>query len=48
MKVIVVGAGKVGFYLAKTLLEHGHIPLVVEIDPVHCRQAADELGIPVT
>lgn len=48
MKVIVVGAGKVGFYLAKTLLEHGHTPLVIEQDQAHCRRAADELGIPVT
>jgi len=48
MKVIVVGAGKVGFYLAKTLLEHGHTPLMIEMDPGHCRRAADELGIPVT
>lgn len=48
MKVIVVGAGKVGFYLVKTLLEHGHTPVVVESDPAHCRRTADELGIPVT
>ena len=24
MKVIVVGGGKIGFYLTQTLLEHGH------------------------
>lgn len=48
MKVVVVGAGKVGFYLVKTLLQHGHTPLVIEMDPAHCRRAADELGIPVT
>lgn len=48
MKVIVVGAGKVGFYLAKTLLRHGHEPLVIERDPAGCRRTADELGIPVT
>lgn len=48
LKVIVVGAGKVGFYLAKTLLHHGHTPLVIETDQEHCRRAADELGIPVT
>lgn len=48
MKVIVVGAGKVGFYLAKTLLRHGHEPLVIEQDPAGCRRTADELGIPVT
>ena len=48
MKVVVVGAGKVGFYLAKTLLRHGHQPLVIENDPAGCRRTADELGIPVT
>ena len=48
MVVIVVGAGKVGFYLAKTLLEHGHTPLVIERDENLCRRAADELGITVT
>lgn len=48
MKVVVVGAGKVGFYLVKTLLEHGHTPLVIESDPANCRRTADELGVPVT
>ena len=43
MRVVVMGAGKVGFYLAKTLLEHGHQPLVIERDPERCRWAADEL-----
>lgn len=48
MRVVVVGAGKVGFYLARTLLAHGHTPLVIEEDPDRCRWAADELGVPVT
>lgn len=48
MRVVVVGAGKVGFYLARTLLGHGHVPLVIEEDAQRCRRAADELGIPVT
>ena len=30
MNVIVIGGGKVGFYLCKTLLEHGHQPLIIE------------------
>ena len=30
MNVIVIGGGKVGFYLCKTLLEHGHQPLVFD------------------
>ena len=32
MRVCVVGGGKVGFYLSKTLMEHGHEPIMIEID----------------
>ena len=32
MKVIVVGGGKIGFYLTQTLLEHGHEPVLIEKD----------------
>ncbi|MEG2074565.1 MAG: NAD-binding protein, partial [Angelakisella sp.] len=45
MKVIVVGAGKVGYYLTKTLLEHGHTPVVIEQDREFCARIADELGV---
>lgn len=47
MKVVIVGAGKVGYYLAKTLMEHGHTPVLVESSREMCRQAADTLGIKV-
>ena len=47
MKVIVVGAGKVGFYLAQTLLEHGHDPIIIEIDKTKCKSIANQLDIPV-
>ena len=30
MKVAVVGGGKVGYYLVKTLMEHGHDPMIIE------------------
>ena len=30
MNIIVIGGGKVGFYLCKTLIEHGHQPLIIE------------------
>lgn len=45
MKVIVVGAGKVGYYLTKTLLEHGHTPVVIESDHELCSRIADDLGV---
>lgn len=37
MNVVVVGGGKVGFYLIRALLEHGHQVSVVEKDPARCQ-----------
>ncbi len=45
MKVIVIGAGKVGYYLAKTLKEHGHSPIVIEQNRETCSHISDSLGI---
>lgn len=47
MKVIVIGGGKVGYYLAKTLLEHGHAPTLVEKRRENCAKLANDLDIPV-
>lgn len=47
MKVIVVGAGKVGYYLAKTLKEHGHTPTIIEIDKDCCTNIANELDVSI-
>lgn len=47
MQVCIVGGGKVGFYLAKTLLEHGHEPIVVEPNQEACQRLANSLDIPV-
>lgn len=47
MRVIVVGAGKVGYYLAQTLMEHEHKPYVIEPDKELCRKVANNLDIPV-
>lgn len=46
MYIIVVGGGKVGFYLAKELLEDGHEVLVIEKDEHGPRSAyiAEQLG----
>jgi len=44
MYVVVVGGGKVGYYLAKSLLETGHEVLVIEKDPRKYAALADELG----
>lgn len=47
MKVTVVGGGKVGYYLVKTLIEHGHDPSIVESDKATCHFLANNLDIPI-
>ena len=41
MYMIVVGAGKVGYYLVKTLLAEGHEVLVIERDAKKCERTAE-------
>ena len=47
MKIVVVGGGKVGYYLTKTLLEHGHTPSVIEAKRELCVRLANDMDIPV-
>lgn len=47
MNILIIGGGKVGYYLASTLLEHGHEPTVIEQDKAACTKLANELDIPV-
>jgi trk system potassium uptake protein TrkA len=44
MYVIVVGGGKVGYYLTKTLLAEGHEVAIVEHDEKVCRKLELDLG----
>ncbi len=44
MFVLVVGGGKVGYYLAKELLESGHEVALMEKDASRASQIADEIG----
>jgi trk system potassium uptake protein TrkA len=44
MYVVVVGGGKVGYYLAKELLEAGHELVILEKNTSRARQISDELG----
>ena len=46
MKVAVVGGGKVGYYLVKTLMEHGHDPMIIEKNKETCSYIANDLDIP--
>ena len=44
MFVLVVGGGKVGYYLAKELVESGHEVALMEKDRTRATQIADEIG----
>lgn len=45
MKIIIVGAGKVGFTLAEVLSEEGHNITIIDDDAVAIRRAADALDV---
>lgn len=44
MYIAIVGGGKVGFYLAKELVEANHEVLVIERNPAKCAEIAETLG----
>ena len=44
MYIIVVGGGRVGYYLTKALLDEGHEVLLVEKDATICETVTEELG----
>jgi trk system potassium uptake protein TrkA len=44
MYIIIAGGGKVGYYLAKELLNEGHEVLIIERDKRKVDQIAEELG----
>ena len=44
MYIIVVGGGKVGYYLSKTLISEGHEVLILEKDAKKCEAITEELG----
>lgn len=47
MKVIVIGGGKVGFYLAKTLKQRRHEVTVIEKDLELCNKIAQQIDVDV-
>lgn len=47
MKVTVIGGGKVGYYLVRTLIEHGHEPTVIEYNRAVCEHIANEMDISI-
>ncbi len=44
MYIIIVGGGKVGYHLSRSLLESGHEVLLVEKNPLRAAFLSDELG----
>ncbi|MBI2851629.1 MAG: TrkA family potassium uptake protein [Chloroflexi bacterium] len=44
MYIIVIGGGRVGYYLSRALLAEGHEVLILEKDARVCQGIADELG----
>ncbi len=44
MYIIVVGGGRVGYYLVRALLDEGHEVLLVEKEAAICEAITDELG----
>ena len=44
MYMIVVGGGRVGYYLSRALLDEGHEVLVIEQNATYCDVINDELG----
>ena len=47
MYVIIAGGGKVGYYLAKTLLQYKHRIIIIETRVETCKRIANDLSIPV-
>ncbi len=45
MYVVIVGGGKVGYYLIKTLMERNHHVAIIEKDPIKCQMISEETGI---
>ena len=46
-RFVVMGAGEVGFHLAKSLSQQGHDVAVIELDPVKRERIADQLDVRV-
>jgi trk system potassium uptake protein TrkA len=47
MYIVIVGGGKVGYYLSKTLLSYKHKVMIIDLNKDLCSKIADELFIPV-
>ena len=44
MYIVIVGGGRLGYYLLKALISEGHEVLIVEKDARICKTITDEMG----
>ena len=44
-KVVIIGGGEVGFHVAKALSEEDYDITVIDIDPIKCRRASENLDV---
>lgn len=47
MNIIIIGGGKIGYYLVKSLLPNGHNITIIEKSEESCKKIADELDVSV-
>ncbi|MEW6376233.1 MAG: Trk system potassium transporter TrkA [Thermodesulfobacteriota bacterium] len=47
MKIVIIGAGEVGFFLAKRLSYERHDLVIIDVDPEKCAHAQDALDVSV-
>ena len=45
MKVVIIGGGEVGFHVAKALSEEDYDITVIDIDPIKCSRASENLDV---
>ena len=45
MRIVIIGAGEVGFHVAKALSQDDHDITVIDIDPVKCKRASESLDV---
>ena len=45
MKILIIGAEQLGYFLSKSLLRSGHKVTIIDLDPVRCEQIANTFDV---
>lgn len=45
MRIVIIGVGEVGFHVAKALSQENHDIIVMDLDPVKCKRASENLDV---